>query len=441
MAINSDYVKQMATQLASFEVQSALSKANRNESNYKAQLTAVTSLETALKTFSSAIKGLKGTNETVLTNTATFSSEGFATAKVGTTAVDGNYQFFVEQLASAHQVALEGLTDADIPTSGSLVIGQGASSFSIDLSSIDKDSSGDNTLAEVAAAINAATDNTGVKATLVRSNGNVSLVLASEKTGEANEISLATTGVAAGTFATAVGGARELSAAKDAKVRLGGESGMLLTNSTNTFDDIIDGVSMTFNKTHATGESPMSVTVGLDDKATKDKVQSFVNTINNLLGTFDSLTASGSESSKRGVLAGDASIRSIEGMLNTVIRKEFGGVSLMQMGIVADRYGKLTIDTTRFEKAIAANPEGLEKLFTGKDALLDTIEKSVTVYTNGPNNLMKARKESLNSMLRRVDDQFDNIQKQYDNYYNRYLKQYTNMMQIMSSMEQTYGMF
>lgn len=441
MAINSDYVKQMATQLASFEVQSALSKANRNESNYKAQLTAVTSLETALKTFSSAIKGLKGTNETVLTNTATFSSEGFATAKVGTTAVDGNYQFFVEQLASAHQVALEGLTDADIPTSGSLVIGQGASSFSIDLSSIDKDSSGDNSLAEVAAAINAATDNTGVKATLVRSNGNVSLVLASEKTGEANEISLATTGVAAGAFATAVGGARELSAAKDAKVRLGGESGMLLTNSTNTFDDIIDGVSMTFNKTHATGESPLSVTVGLDDKATKDKVQSFVNTINNLLGTFDSLTASGSESSKRGVLAGDASIRSIEGMLNTVIRKEFGGVSLMQMGIVADRYGKLTIDTTRFEKAIAANPEGLEKLFTGKDALLDTIEKSVTVYTNGPNNLMKARKESLNSMLRRVDDQFDNIQKQYDNYYNRYLKQYTNMMQIMSSMEQTYGMF
>src|SRR5690606_12030384 len=106
----------------------------------------------------------------------------------------------------------------------------------IDLSSIDKDSSGDNTLAEVAAAINAATDNTGVKATLVRSNGNVSLVLANEKTGEANEISLATTGVAAGAFATAVGGARELSAAKDAKVRLGGESGMLLTNSTNTFD-------------------------------------------------------------------------------------------------------------------------------------------------------------------------------------------------------------
>lgn len=441
MAIDSDYVKQMATQLASYEVQSALTKANRNQSNYKAQLTAVTSLETALKTFGTAVKGLKGTDKSVLTNIASFSSEGFASAKVGTTAIAGNYRFFVEQLASAHQVALEGLTDADIPTGGNLVIGQGAGSFSIDLSSIDSDNSGGNSLAELAAAINSASDNTGVNATLVRSNGAVSLVLGSEKPGAANAITLSANGVAAGVFATAAGNPRELSAAKDARVRLGGETGILLTNASNTFDNIIDGVSMTFSKAHAAGEQPLSVTVGRDDKATKDKVQSFVTAINNLLGTFDSLTASGGENATRGVLAGDASIRSIEGMLNKVLRTEFGGVTLMEMGIVADRYGKLTIDTARFEKAIAANPEGLDKLFNAKDALLDTIDKNVAVYTTGPNNLMKARKESLNTMLRRVDDQFDGIQKQYDSYYTRYLKQYTNMMQTMSAMEQTFGMF
>lgn len=441
MAIDSDYVKQMATQLANYEVQAAVTKANRNQSSYKAQLTAVTSLETALKTFSTAVKGLKGMDKSVLTNTATFGSEGFATAKVGTTAVAGNYQFFVEQLASAHQVALEGLTDADIPTSGNLVIGQGAGSFSIDLSSIDSNSSGGNSLAELAAAINAASDNTGVNATLVRSNGNVSLVLASEKTGAANAITLSTTGVAAGAFDTATSAPRELSAAKDARVRLGGESGMLLTNASNTFDNIIDGVSMSFTKAHATGEQPLSVTIARDDKATKDKVQSFVTAINNLLGTFDSLTASGGENASRGVLAGDASIRSIEGMLNKVLRTEFGGTTLMEMGIVADRYGKLTIDATRFEKAIAANPEGLDKLFNAKDGLLDSLDKNTAVYTTGPNNLMKARKESLNTMMRRVEDQFDGIQKQYDSYYTRYLKQYTNMMQTMSAMEQTFGMF
>ena len=441
MAIDSDYVKQMATQLANYEVQSALTKANRNEAHYKAQLTAVTSLETALKTFSTSVKSLKGTDKSVLTNTATFGSEGYATAKVGTTAVAGNYQFFVEQLASAHQVALEGLTDADIPASGNLVIGQGAASFSIDLSTIDSDSSGGNSLAEVAAAINAASDNTGVNATLVRSNGNVSLVLASEKSGLANALSLSTSGIGAGAFATAVGAPRELSAAKDAQVRLGGETGMLLTNASNSFDNIIDGVSMTFTKVHSAGEQPLAVTVGRDETATKDKVQSFLTAINNLLGTFDSLTTSGTESSARGALAGDSSIRSIESMLNKVLRTEFGGTTLMAMGIVSDRYGKMTIDTARFEKAMEANPEGLDKLFNAKDALLDTIDKNMAAYTSGTNNLMKARKESLNTMLRRVDDQFDGIQKQYDNYYSRYLKQYTNMMQTMAAMEQTFGMF
>lgn len=441
MAIDSEYVKSMATQLANYEVQSALTKANRNETNYKAKLTAITSLETALKTFSSSIKSLKGTDKSVLTNTATFNSEGYATAKVGTTAIAGNYQFFVKQLASAHQVSIEGLSDTDVDTSGNLTITQGSKSFTVDLSAIDSDGNGSNSLAEVAAAINAASDNSGVKATLVRSNGTVSLVLASEKTGLENAIGVSTSGTSGGAFDTALTNRRELSAAKDAEVLLGGESGMLLTNATNNFDNIIDGVSLTFTKAHSTGEQPLSVTVGRDEKATKDKVQSFIDAINTLLGTFDSLTASGGESASRGVLAGDASIRAVESTLNKLLRTEFGGVTLIDFGIAADRNGNLTIDSARFEKAIAANPEGLDKLFNAKDALLDSIDKNLAVYTSGTNNLMKARKESLNTMLSRVDDQFDDIQKQYDNYYARYLKQYTSMMQTMAAMEQTFGMF
>lgn len=439
--IDSDYVKQMATQLASYEVQSANTKATRNQKTYKAQLTAVTALETALKSFNSSIKGMKGTGKSILTNSATFNQDGYATATVAASAVAGNYQFFVQQLASSHQLSVEGLTDADVPSSGTFTFGQGSKSFNIDLSTIDKDSSGSNSLAEVAAAINSASDNTGVKATLVRSNGNVSLVLAADKSGLANAISLSVSGTNNATFEAAVGSARELSAARDAQVRLGGETGMLLTNSSNTFDNVIDGVSMTFTKTHAAGAQPLSVTIGRDSKATTDKVQSFITAVNNLLGSFDSLTASGTDSSSRGALAGDSSIRTIESTLNKLLRTSFGGTTLMQYGVVADRYGKLTLDTARFEKAVAADPDSFEKLFTSKDALLDSIDKNLAVYTTGANNIMKARKDSINTLLSRVDDQFTSIQKQYDNYYSRYLKQYTGMMQTMSAMEQTYGMF
>lgn len=439
--IDSDYIQQMSTQLATYEVQAALAKANRNEAAYKARLSAVNTLDSALKTFKSALSGLKSGGGSMLVNSASFSQEGYASATVGTKAIAGSYQFFVEQLASRHQLAVAGLQDGDVDSSGSLTIGLGTGSFTIDLSSIDSNGDGSNSLAELAAAINGAADNAGVKATLVRSNGEVSLVLASEETGAANTISLSTSGTSGGAFDTALGAASVLSQARDAKVRLGGESGMLLSNASNTFEDIIDGVSLTFSKVHLAGEQPLSVDIGQDQSATKAKAQTFISAFNALMSSFDTLTASGGESGGRGVLAGDASIRSIDNMLNQVLRTEYGGASLMEFGIVADRNGKLSIDGVRFEKAVAANPEGFEKLFTDKGNLLDSVDKNLAVYTSSANGLMKTRKDSLNAMLRRVDEQFDGIQKQYDSYYNRYLKQYTSMMQTMATMNQTSGLF
>ena len=69
----------------------------------------------------------------MLVNSASFSQEGYASATVGSKAVDGSYDFFVQQLASKSQVALQGLQDSDLG-SGSLTIGQGGDAFNIDLS-------------------------------------------------------------------------------------------------------------------------------------------------------------------------------------------------------------------------------------------------------------------------------------------------------------------
>lgn len=439
MAINSDYVQQMSTQLATYEVQSSLDRLNRNESRYKAQRDALSSLRTSLTTFKSAITKLNSSTSSMLTNSATFSQDGYASATVGTTAQPGSYDFFTEQLASAHQIALSGLTSGDIGA-GTLTIGQAGASFDIDLSTIDSDGNGSNSLEELAAAINNHAANTGTQATLVRSNGEVSLVLSSEATGAANAITLSTTGTSAGLDAS-ITNRLELTKAQDAKVRLGGETGMLLTNSSNTFDNVIEGVSMTFTKTHAAGEQALNMVVGQDKAGTKAKAQTFIDAFNALMTSFDGLTASGNESSKRGALAGDSSVRSIESRLNGLLRTDFAGTNLISFGISADRNGKLTIDAKRFEAAVAADPEGFEALFTGKDNLLDSIDKTVASYTSSANGMLKNRMDTLDLNLRRIDEQFENLQQQYDSHYSRYLKQFTAMMQTMQSMEQTSGMF
>lgn len=440
--IDSDYIQQMSSQLAQYEIQAAMVRTERNQKNYTIQLDAIRSLDSALQAFRSEIKGLSSTSGSMLVNSATFGQDGYATATVGSTAVAGSYDFFVEQLASRHQLSVEGLQDADVDMSGKLVIGQGAAgSFSIDLSTVDGDGNGINSLAEVADAINKAADNTGVNATLVRSDGAVSLVLASSETGSAHAITLSTVSTPGVAFDAAIAGARELSQALDAKVYLGGEGGMLLTSASNTFKQVIDGVDLTFTKKHVTGEQALNVTIGQDKTATKEKAESFITAMNTLLGKFDALTASGVDGEKRGALAGDSSIRFIENMLNSTARGDYGGVNLIEFGIAADRNGKLAIDVARFEKAVEANPDGFDKLFTGTGAMLETIDKNIAVYTNSTSGVMKTRKDTLNTMLKRVDEQFDSIQKQYDSHYSRYLKQYTNMMQIMASMSETSGMF
>lgn len=442
MNFDSDYARNMATQLAQYDVQAPLARLDRNDASYRGQLDAVNKLDSALRTFRTAVRDLKGVgSSSMLVNKAAMSQEGIATASVNTSAVPGNYQFVVEQLASQHQLALKGMQPIDVTdaaTAGDFKIEIGTEQFVINLSSADADADGQVSPAELSAAINQAADNVGVSATLVRSGEEVSLVLTSDESGEANALALSSTNPV---LQTSIDARMELAAGLDARIRLGGATGLELASPSNTFDNLIDGVSLTFNRVHAADEAPLSIAVGQDGEATKGKAKTFVDALNTLMGAFDSLTASGGETAKRGPLAGDSSIRSIESMLNRELRNEFGGVRLMDFGISSDRNGLLKLDTAKLEKAVAANPEGFDQLFTGEDNLLATLESNLNLYTNSTNGIMKNRKESLNLMLRRNDDQMAAIEQQYDRSYSRYLTQFTSMMQMMQSMEQTQGMF
>ncbi|SDH84234.1 flagellar filament capping protein FliD [Pseudomonas panipatensis] len=430
--ITSDYVQQMATQLAKYDIQSAQTRATRNQTSYNTQLSAVTQLKTALTTFTSAVDALKGSTSSasnMLVNSATFSTDGYATASVGPTAVSGSYQFFVQQLAAKDQVALQGLSDSNMG-SGSLTIGQGSSSFSIDMSGISS-------LSGLATAINGASDNSGVTATLVRSNGAVNLVLTSNDTGAAKAISLSSSNAA---VQTAIDGRKQLSTAQDAIVYLGGQGGMQLRNASNTYDGVIDGVSLTFTKANSAGDAPLTLDIGQDKSATTKKLQSFLDAYNTLMGTIGSLTTSGTSASTRGPLAGDSSVQAIKSAVNGLIRQSFGGVNLIGYGVSADTSGKLTLDSTQFDNALAKNPDGFEQLFTGKGNLIDSLDSTLKVYT-ASTGLLTSRVNSLNDKLSSVSDELDNLQTRYDSSYNRYLKQYTNLMQVMNSMDQTSSMF
>ncbi|MEL7938736.1 flagellar filament capping protein FliD [Pseudomonas delhiensis] len=431
--IDSDYVQQMATQLAQYDIQASQTRLNRNKTSYNSELSAVTQLKSALSSFASAVTGLRSSSSSasnMLVNSATFSADGYATASVGSTAVSGSYQFFVKQLASKDQVALQGLSDGDLG-SGELTIGQGSDSFKVDMSGITS-------LGALASAINGAADNTGVKATLVRSDGTVNLVLTSDESGEDQAISLSSSNAA---VQGSIDSRKQLSSAQDAIVYLGGQGGIELRNASNTFDKAIDGVSLTFTKVSDPAEAPLSLDIGRDKDATTKKLQGFLDAYNTLMGTIGTLTASGSGTASRGALAGDSAVQAIRSAVNGLIRTSFGGANLIGYGVSADSSGKLTLDSSKLEKALAQNADGFEQLFSGKGNLIDSLDSALKAYTSSTSGLLTSRVNSLNDKLADIDDQFDALQTRYNNAYSRYLKQYTNLMQVMNSMDQTSSMF
>ncbi|HTO19618.1 MAG TPA: flagellar filament capping protein FliD [Pseudomonas sp.] len=451
---DSNYAYTMATQLAQYDTQYSYSRLDRNKTNYTAQQTAINSLSSALSTFQTKLTSLNSVSGSILQNKATLSSEGYATANVTSKAQAGSYQFFVKQLASKDQVALQSL-----PASGSLQIGQPgnaeATGLTVDLADAAYQTGGTLDLSKLAADINAQakTNKLGVSATLVRSGGVTNLVLTSEKTGVAQKISLSLDGADEATTAASLG-SKQLSAAKDAIVYLGADeaSGIALTNSSNTYDNIIDGVSLTFSKAHATGDAPLSIDIAQDNDGTKAKVQEFVDAYNALAGELKKLTASGSEDSKRGPLAGDGTVRSIKSMIDNLIRKgvtvDGQQISLVSLGISNTREGTLTLDSARLDKTLASNPGALDTLFKGTGgtdkgilgALLDR-ETGLAKYTSSVNGILKNRKDTIADSLKRVEKERERVDTQYDNLYQRYLSQYTNLVTIMNQMNQTSSLY
>src|SRR5690606_22476182 len=154
MNFDSDYARNMATQLAQYDVQAPLARLDRNEAKYRGELDAINKRDSALRTFRNAGRDGKGVGPTpLLVTVAMMSPEGVASASVGRRAVPGAYQFVGEQLASHHQLALTGLNAEDLRSSGSLTLDVNGEAFSVAIAAA-ADSDGMVSLASLAAAIN-----------------------------------------------------------------------------------------------------------------------------------------------------------------------------------------------------------------------------------------------------------------------------------------------
>ncbi|MGQ3058940.1 MAG: flagellar filament capping protein FliD, partial [Nevskia sp.] len=79
-------------------------------------------------------------------------------------------------------------------------------------------------------------------------------------------------------------------------------------------------------------------------------MRSFVTAFNTLQGIINDLTKTDINAASRGVFASDSSVRALRTRLNDIVRQDFGGVRLSELGVSTDRQGALTFDAAKLKK-------------------------------------------------------------------------------------------
>jgi flagellar hook-associated protein 2 len=437
----------MATSLATSYMQGANDELTTESSAASASATALTTLQSALSTFDTALTTLSsGTG--VAAYSAGLSDPSVGTATASTGATPGTYSFFVQQIATAQQAAYTGLSSVPAAGAGTLTVDlDGGGSFSVNLSAADSNGDGTLSATEMAAAINGASGNSGaVVASVVTVGTQTELVLSAGATGAANGFSLDTSQVTDGTLASSLASGTPLSAAQDAVVYLGGAGGVKMQQASNTYD--VSGASVTFTQAQNTGASPVTLTVASDASTTVANVQSFVAAYNTVQSALSALTSDGNPSSgvAAGTLANDSGVLSLETKLNELIRQSFGGSSLIGLGVSADQYGTLSVNSTTLTAALTANPSAVSNVFggvtdLGNTGMLGSMDTYLQTWLRPATGTIAERQTSVQATQKSLAAKQTDLTNQYNALYNRYLSQFTTLQALQEQLSNTENMF
>lgn len=439
-----------AAALAEKAVSALDSKITSQTASTSATAKALTTLSSAISTFQTSLASLTGLGKSVLASSATVSDTTIGSAAAKPQAAAGIYSLFVQQIATAGQVSYNNITNAATP-GGKLTVKlsdetAGATgtpvTFDVDLSATaDTDSDGKISVRELAAAINKASGNNGqVSAGVVTIGNETRLVMTSKNTGVANTISLDASGVSDATLKSGLGNRTIVTAAQDAIVLLGGKTGTPIKQSSNTFTNI-DGVSLTVTRAQSSTENPITLTVASDSGGTAKNVQAFVDAYNKLKSSIDALLAPGDAAAgtAAGGFAHDSGVQSLQSQLVSILRPT-GSSSLAAYGIIANRDGTLSLDTTRLNKQLLVDPNGLDKLLGSSSASAPSgaagaLNTYLNQWSNSANGQLKSRTEANGKAQAAITDLQTKRDNQYNSSYDRYLKQFTDLQTLQSTMQ------
>jgi len=349
------------------------------------QISSFGQLKTKLTSFSSALATLENTNART---TASANTAATLTVTNEALAKDLNANINVTSVAKGQVVTFD-LTHASLLNSSSLsassTIDQG--NLTLTLAGVNTVITIDSTNNTVQGLVDEINKISGIQASLVDTTGSggLALILKSE-TGTANAFSLSSSDLLSA-FSTA--GMSENSspitlsvAATNAVFEV---DGLTVTRAVNVITDVFEGYKLDINAV-SNGEFNIASTVQTTNA--RDRMQSFVDNINEVKNYLLTETKRGLNGAEDGTLVGDVTAAQILREISAMTTREIVGFSsnsyyLANLGVQTERDGRLTLNTSKFDAAFAANPDLLNVVFASKYST-DNDNLKVTGSANYP---------------------------------------------------------
>ncbi|MBN7771309.1 flagellar filament capping protein FliD [Marinobacter daepoensis] len=436
------FTNDLLNQLVQVERAPTEARLNRREAETQAKISAFGMIRSALEALKTPMEALSQP-DSMRSYTSSSSNESVVGVSVdSSTANRGSYTVDVQQLAQAQSLASAAFADRDTTALGSgtlsLTVGGVTTDIEIDGSN--------NTLQGVADAINDA--NAGVSAGVVDTGDGYRLVLSSDSSGTANEMSISVSdddgnntdsgGLSQFVFDGTTSNMEQTVAAKDAILDI---NGIQVTRSTNTIENVVDGV--TFDVL-ATGVSTVKVTQ--DEEAVVQKVQDFVDKFNALQDQIKKVAGYNAETETGGLLNGDSTIRAIQSDLRQQLTKIPAGLEdspirmLADIGITTDpASGKLEFDQSVFKEKLGENPEAMTALFAESEQGGGIAAQMVASAERflGSDGLLANRTEGLGEALQEIEDQRFELDDRIAAFEKRLIQQFSAADQLIAQIQST----
>ncbi len=401
----------------------------------KQKSAATRDLVTGLQALNTKIASLAETATTAAKTTswaawqATSSAES-ATATASSEAQAGTLTFSIDSVATTQVSLSDTFTDPSslFPTQPPKVTVRTSDGTLVTVEPASSE------LADVTKAINDASDG-GVKATAVRVAGGdpptYRLQFTGTATGTAGSFE-----VYAGTSAEVTAGTAPrldgnlVRAAGDATVTLwkGTAYEQSVSQSSNTFSDLLTGVDVTVSAVTAADEDPVTITIARDDAALTTLASGLVGALGVVLSEISSrsavtttIRADGTTGVTGGLFSGDSTVRSAHQALLSAASSPVDGFSPAEAGIVLGRDGSFTFDEETFAAALAADPGKVQSIVAGladrvataAATASDKYAGSLTLKITGQEGVVKDLGEQIERWDRRLELRRESLQRTY----------------------------